>query len=323
MSVLYAVLLLVAGSVFLYYGAEYLVRGAVMLSQKAGISPLVIGLTVVAFGTSMPEMVVSASAACRGNPDIALGNIIGSNICNVGLILGLSALIRPLNNDKSLIKFDIPFLCFISLLLAGIWYMTGIINWITGCVFFAGLLFFIIRSVKVGKQNDETEVPDEAKETAKGIVAKYPLIFSILFCIGGLIGLILGGNFFVDGAVRIARMLHVSEAVIGLTLIALGTSLPELATSVVAAIKGESDIAMGNVIGSNIFNILAIMGITPLIAPVASKGITLVDMAVMLAFTFSLIPIMLIGKQTGRIKGAFLFLGYAAYIAWLAIQQGI
>lgn len=323
MSVLYAVLLLVAGSVFLYYGAEYLVRGAVMLSQKAGISPLVIGLTVVAFGTSMPEMVVSASAAWRGNPDIALGNIIGSNICNVGLILGLSALISPLNNDKSLIKFDIPYLCFISLLLAGIWYMTGVINWISGCIFLAGLLFFIIRSVKVGKQSDETEVPDEAKETAKGIVAKYPLLFSILFCIGGLIGLILGGNFFVDGAVRIARMFHVSEAVIGLTLIALGTSLPELATSVVAAIKGESDIAMGNVIGSNIFNILAIMGITPLIAPVASKGITFVDMGVMLAFTFSLIPIMLIGKQTGRIKGALLFLGYAAYIAWLAIQQGI
>ena len=323
MSIVYALFLLVAGSVLLYYGAEYLVRGAVMLSKKAGISPLVIGLTVVAFGTSMPEMVVSTSAACTGNPDIALGNIVGSNICNIGLILGLSALIKPLTTDRSLIKFDVPFLCLASLVLAGIWYFTGGVNRITGLVFFAGLIFYIVRSVKVGKQNPESDndIPDEVKETPKGIVAKYPLTFAIVFCIGGLIALILGGNFFVDGAVRIARMLHVSEAVIGLTLIALGTSLPELATSIVAAIKGESDIAIGNVVGSNIFNILAIMGVTPLIKPFISNDITKIDMAVMLAFVFALVPIMLIGKKTGRIKGFLLVLGYALYIAWLAINK--
>ena len=323
MSVLIAVLLLVAGSVLLYYGAEYLVRGAVMLSKKAGISPLVIGLTVVAFGTSMPEMVVSASAACTGSPDIALGNILGSNICNIGLIMGLSALIKPLTNDKSLIKFDIPFLCLISLALAAIWYFAGGIGRIAGMVFFAGLIFYIIRSIKIGRQSgaNEEDVPDEVKETATGIVAKYPLIFSILFCIGGLIALVLGGNFFVDGAVRIARMLQVSEAVIGLTLIALGTSLPELATSIVAAVKGESDIAVGNVVGSNVFNILAIMGVTPLIKPVAAQNITYVDFGVMLAFTFALIPILMIGKQTGRFKGFLLVLGYALYIAWLAVKQ--
>ena len=323
MSVLIAVLLIVAGSVLLYYGAEYLVRGAVMLSKRAGISPLVIGLTVVAFGTSMPEMVVSASAAFVGKADISLGNILGSNICNIGLIMGLSALIKPLKNDKSLIKFDIPFLCLISLLLAAIWYFYGVIGRIAALIFVAGIVFYVVRSIKIGRQNggNEEDIPDEVKETATGIVAKYPLCFSILFCIGGLIALILGGNFFVEGAVRIARMLHVSEAVIGLTLIALGTSLPELATSVVAAVKGESDIAVGNVVGSNIFNILAIMGVTPLITPVAAKNITCIDFGVMLAFTFALIPILMIGKNTGRFKGFLLVVGYALYIAWLAVKQ--
>lgn len=322
MSVLYAVLYLIAGSVLLYYGAEYLVRGAVMLSKKAGISPLVIGLTVVAFGTSAPEMVVSASAAWVGKSDISLGNILGSNICNIGLIMGLSALIKPLKNDKSLLKFDIPFLCLISLVLAGIWYYVGVIGRAAALLFLAGIIFYIIRSIRVGKQsNNEDDIPDEVKEKEEGVIARHPLFFSILFCIGGLIALVLGGNFFVEGAVRIARMLHVSEAVIGLTLIALGTSLPELATSLVAAIKGESEIAVGNVVGSNMFNILAIMGVTPLIAPVAAQDIKLIDFGVMLAFTFALIPIILTGKQTGRVKGFLLFLGYGLYIAWLAVNK--
>lgn len=322
MSVLYAVFYLVAGSVLLYYGAEYLVRGAVMLSKRAGISPLVIGLTVVAFGTSAPEMVVSASAAWVGKSDISLGNILGSNICNIGLIMGLSALIKPLNNDKSLIKFDIPFLCLISVILAGLWYFIGEIGRIAALFFLAGIVFYVVRSIKVGKQNgNEDDVPDEVKEKTSGIVAKYPLFFAILFCVVGLIALVFGGNCFVEGAVRVARMLHVSEAVIGLTLIALGTSLPELATSLVAAIKGESEIAVGNVVGSNMFNILAIMGVTPLIAPVAAKDITIIDFGVMLAFTFALIPILLTGKQTGRVKGLLLFLGYGLYIAWLAVNK--
>ena len=322
MSVVYAVFLLVAGSVLLYYGAEYLVRGAVMLSKKAGISPLVIGLTVVAFGTSMPEMVVSTSAACTGNPDIALGNIVGSNICNIGLILGVSALIKPLTTDRSLIKFDVPFLCLASLVLAGIWYFTGGVNRITGLVFFAGLIFYIVRSVKVGKQNPESDndIPDEVKETPKGIVARYPLTFAIVFCIGGLIALILGGNFFVDGAVRIARMLHVSEAVIGLTLIALGTSLPELATSIVAAIKGESDIAIGNVVGSNIFNILAILGVAPLIKPIYGVGISNVDMILMIALGIVLYPFMRTGMKINRFEGAALLLIYIGYTAYLIVK---
>ena len=251
MEIFIAVIQILAGSVLLYFGADYLVRGAVMLSKKAGLSSLVIGLTEVAFGTSMPEMVISLNAAVNDKPDISLGNIVGSNICNIGLILGLSALIRPLTGDRSLLKLDIPFLCVISLLLAGVCIFTGGIERIIGILFLLLLALYLFYCIKNGK-NDPEDLPDEVKEEAKGIVAKHLLV---------------------KGAVTTARMLHVSEAVIGLTLIALGTSLPELATSLVAAIKGESGIAAGNVIGSNIFNILAIMGVTPLVMPVNLSGI--------------------------------------------------
>lgn len=316
MEIFIAIIQILAGTVLLYFGADYLVRGAVMLSKKAGLSSLVIGLTVVAFGTSMPEMVISLNAAVNDKPDISLGNIVGSNICNIGLIMGLSALIRPLTGDRSLLKLDIPFLCVISLLLAGVCIFTGGIERIIGILFLLLLALYLFYCIKNGK-NDPEDLPDEVKEEAKGIVAKHLLLFAILFVGCGLGALVFGADLFVKGAVTTARMLHVSEAVIGLTLIALGTSLPELATSLVAAIKGESGIAAGNVIGSNIFNILAIMGVTPLVMPVHAQGIDGLDLGIMLAFTFALIPILLIGPRIGRIKGGVLLLGYIAYMIYL------
>jgi cation:H+ antiporter len=316
-------LLLVVGLVILTFGAELLVRFAVKLSMAARISPLVVGLTVVAFGTSAPEMVVSAQSAWRGQADIAIGNVVGSNICNVLLILGLSAIIRPLRVDRKLIRFDVPLMIGIGALL---WLLAldRDISRRDGAVLFAGIIVFTVWSVIASR-----------RETARAVDQEFDLEYApkspptpakVFGWVAGLVLslalLMFGSQLFVDGAVTIARGFGVSELVIGLTLVSLGTSMPEVATSVVASWKGEGDIAVGNVVGSNVFNILSVLGVSGLVAPdglpVAEEVLRL-DLPVMMAVFVACLPIFFTGHRIKRWEGAVFLAYYVAYTMALVL----
>lgn len=304
----------VAGIALLYYGAEYLIKGGVSIAMKLKVPALVIGLTLVAFGTSAPELVVSIDAALKGSGDISIGNVVGSNICNIALILGLSALIAPLAVQKKLLRFDLPLLVLTSILMAFFCFVSqGITRW-QGAIFFAGIVIYTLYNIYSGKK----EGADADDEVSNSKI--YPYWLSAVFVIAGLAGLVFGAKLFVNAAIFIAKAANISDAVIGLTVVALGTSLPELATSIVAAIKGEQDIAIGNVIGSNIFNILCILGIAPLISPIHAPQIVWIDLGVMLFVTLALFPVMRSGWKISRSEGAFFLLIYIAYTAHLFIK---
>ena len=314
---LIALLQLAAGSVMLYYGAEFLVAGGVKIARFFRISSLVIGLTLVAFATSAPELTVSVAAAVRGQGDIALGNVVGSNICNIALILGLSALITPLAVNRQLAKRDIWVMLAATLAFAVLGIFCGGVGRIPAAVFFAGLLLYTWRSVALSRRESGAAA---VEEVADGVITGRTAVLSLLLAALG-IGLLVGGaDCFVRGAVVFGRICGLSEAVIGLTIVAVGTSLPELATSVVAAIKGERDIAVGNVVGSNIFNILCIMGLAPLVSPLHAVGISFFDWAAMLAVTLLAVVFITTGKVISRKEGAVLLLIFAAYTAWLIIR---
>jgi len=312
MQILMPILSIVAALVLLYYGAEWLVQGGSGVALKLKVSRLVIGLTLVAFATSAPELTVSLDSALEGLDGLSLGNVIGSNICNIALILGLSSLVRPIAVNAGLLRMDMPLMIFSAVLLAvSCHYCGGVTRW-GGLVFLAlmaGFLWWQFRQAHAGGQQ---EAADEVPEVKERPVWQYLLL--ALVGLGALVG---GGKLFVNGAVAVARLLHVSETVIGLTVVAVGTSLPELATSLVAAIKGEADIAIGNVVGSNIFNILCILGITATIKPLAATGITMLDLGTMLAVSILLLPILLTGKKITRAEGAVLLGMYIAYTALL------
>lgn len=310
----------IAGIALLYYGAEFLIKGGVSIALKLKISALVIGLTLVAFGTSFPELVVSVNATLKGAGDISIGNVVGSNICNIALILGLSALISPLPVHKQLLKLDVWLMLGSVVLLAVFHYFyQGVTRW-QGGVFFAGVLTYTVWSILAGRKAEQNKSEAEKAADNDELGKELPLILSIIFVIGGLAALMFGGKLFVNAAVFAALKLGVSDAVIGLTIVALGTSLPELATSVVAAIKGEQDIAIGNVVGSNIFNVLCILGITPLISPIRSAGISMLDMLVMLGVSVLLVPIMLTGMKISRKEGGLLLLIYIGYTYYLFVK---
>lgn len=297
------------GILLLYYGAEFLVKGGVKIAYRFKISPLVVGLTLVAFGTSAPELVVSIDSALKGLGNISIGNVVGSNICNIALILGLCSMITPLNVNKQLFRLDVP-LMIISAVVLSIFCIAGSgVNRWQGAVFFAGIIAYTVYSIRFAGKNDSNseDVPENSGS----------LLLAVLLVAGGLAALICGSKLFVNSAVYIAELLKISDAVVGLTVVAVGTSLPELATSVVAAIRGEKDIAIGNVVGSNIFNILAICGITPLVAPISCPGISMVDMVMMLAVSGLLWIMMKTGFSISRKEGALLFLiccGYTVYL---------
>ena len=309
---------LIAGIALLYYGAEWLVKGGAAIAMRLAIPPLIIGLTLVAFATSAPELVVSLKAALSGFGDISIGNIVGSNICNIGLILGLAALITPLAVQKQLLKTDVPLLIVISFLLAIIGTLNDSIGWITGAFFVLLLISYIFYQVyaalKSGKINS-AEAPDEVK---KSLNIKLPI--ALLLVVFGLSALVGGAHLFVEGAVNIGKALGVSEVVIGLTVVAIGTSLPELATSTVAAIRHEDEIAIGNVIGSNIFNILGIIGVTTLVCPVPVSGLGWADWSLMLLYTILLYPLIRFSKNVNRIEGGALLAIFASYMTWLVIN---
>jgi cation:H+ antiporter len=306
------------GIILLYYGAEFLVKGGVALANRMKISPLVIGLTLVAFATSAPEMVVSIDAALKDMGDISVGNIVGSNICNIALILGLCAVITPLRVNRALFRLDVPLMILSALLFTVFyWFSTGI-NRVQALIFFLGIVAYTAWSVYASKREARRNpaLVKEAEESI-GTGKAVGVGLAVIFVAVGLAGLVGGAKLFVNSAVYLAKLLSVSDAVIGLTIVAVGTSLPELATSVVAAIKGEKDIAIGNVIGSNIFNILAIMGVAPLFRPIYAPGISWVDMGMMIFCSLALFPIMKTGGVISRREGAFLLLIYAGYTVYL------
>ncbi|MDD3886050.1 MAG: calcium/sodium antiporter [Victivallaceae bacterium] len=305
---------LLLGIALLYFGAEWLVRGGAALAAKLGVPPLIIGLTLVSFATSAPELVVSISAGLRGMGGIAAGNVIGSNICNIGLILGISALLAPLAVQRDLLRFDVPVLIAASLSLAGVIMVTGGVGRLCGGIFFMLLLGYIGVNVFFALRSRNAKIDDEVKEALDkplGVAA------SLLLVALGLAALTGGGQSLVLGASALGRLAGMSEAVIGLTIVAIGTSLPELATSVLAALKHEHDIAIGNVVGSNIFNIFGIMGLAPLIKPVEAVGVTWIDLAVMLVLTVLLVPMMRTDWRVSRFEGGVLLALYAGYMCFI------
>ena len=312
-----AILYLVLGLVLLYYGAEALVRGSSSLALRLGLSPLVIGLTVVAFGTSSPELVVSLKAGLAGQGNISVGNVVGSNICNLGLILGLCALVTPVATTSQIVRMDIPIMiavtAFATFLLSN-----GTLTRTEGTLLATLLLAYVIFSIRLARRQPADALGAEFGEAVK--VSKRGLAVDLLMAAGGLVLLVFGARFLVDGAVIIARAFGWSEALIGLTVIAIGTSLPELATSLVAAVKKEADIALGNIVGSNIFNLLGILGITAMVTPLAESGISLIDYAVMAVFALVLWPMAYHQKRITRLEGAILLAGYATYVSWLVLS---
>lgn len=306
-------LLLISGLVLLIVGAELLVRGASQLAAAAGLSSLVIGLTVVAFGTSAPEMAVSIKASLTGQADIALGNVVGSNAFNVLFILGLSALIVPLTISSQLVRLDVPVMIAVSVL-TWLFALNGVIGRIEGLILFAGIVAYTGLLLWLGREKaspEETDSPPPAK-------AKWTV--SILLVVVGLALLVLGARWLVLGAVDLARLLGVSELIIGLTLVAAGTSLPELATSVLASIRGQRDIAVGNIVGSNIFNILAVLGASAAVGPhgvqVAESALRF-DIPIMVATAIVCLPIFFTGGRISRGEGLMFLLYYFAYVAFL------
>ncbi len=306
-----------AGLTGLYFGAEWLVKGASRFACSFNIKPIVVGLTIVAFGTSMPELVTSVIASIKHSSDIAMGNVIGSNIANIGLILGLSAVVQPLRIDMNLIYREMPIVVGISVLLYFMGW-NGTLSRLEGGVLLGGIFSYTYYVYRLAlKEPDAIEL--EYKEFEELLETKNNTVTKDLFLIViGIIGLVGGAYLLVHSAIYIARVIGVSELVIGLTVIAVGTSLPELATSVIAAIRKESDISVGNILGSNIFNILAVLGVAAMIQPLQVNNASLrVDMPVMLLFSICLIPIITWKLVLTRLQGVFLLIGYGIYILWL------
>jgi cation:H+ antiporter len=307
--------MLLAGGVLLYFGAEWLVRGSVGLAQAMGVRPLVIGLTVVAYGTSAPELVVSVVAALDGKSAIALGNIIGSNVANLGLILGLAALISPPRVDRHLVLREIPVLLASALLLP-IVLRDGVISRVDGAGLLLGAAAFTGFTLRRAKQIPEAApIRQEAREEVQAEAMPGKPSKLVLIAAAGLFGLVLGGKLFVDAASGFARALGMSERLVGLTVVAVGTSLPEMAASIVAALRGHSAIAIGNIVGSNIFNILLILGGASLIAPIEGRLSSIaVDAALLLGLTAVAAVMMFGARRISRLEGMILIGCYAVFI---------
>lgn len=314
----------ILGLVFLYYGAEWLVQGAARIAMMFGLSSLVVGLTIVAFGTSAPELVVSVQANWHDHGDFALGNVIGSNICNIGLVLGIAAIIVPIVVHEEFIKRELPLLVGVSIaMVAALWDQN--VSRFEGALFVVGIIAYSAFCIHAARKNptdpnsDGDETDDD--EMAENRSQQKQLVFDIGLILVGLIILAVGANRLVAGGEYLATALGVSDAVIALTLVALGTSLPELATTVVACLKGESDMAAGNAIGSCLFNILCVLGITAIIKPVVSTSLSAIDLAVMVAFAIATHLLMRNDRELGRLDGILLLIGYVVYIVSLGFRQ--
>lgn len=296
-------------------GAEGLVRGSASMALRLGLTPLMVGLTVVAFGTSAPELIVSLKASQLGQGDIALGNVIGSNIFNIGVILGLTALICPVPVKLQIIKIDGPIMLGVALLVPLLLLDGNLISRLEGIALTSGIAGYTALLVFLARREP---APAWQVEFEEGMPRRSRhWLLDLLLMVAGLALLIAGSRLLVDSSVSVARILGVSEAVIGLTIVAAGTSVPELATSVVAAIRKEPDIAVGNIIGSNIFNILAILGVSATVMPISASGIRSFDILVMIGFSILLLPVIRSGSRLSRIEGGILLAGYVAYLILL------
>ncbi len=301
---------LLGGIILLFAGAEGLVRGSSSLALKLGISPLVIGLTIVGFATSSPELVVSIRAAIIGNSEIVLGNVIGSNIANIALILGCAALIKPLKVNVDVIRKEVPILIGVSILLIII-LIDGEVGFIDGIIFITGILVYIIVSIVIAKKekNVNAEIIYE-----KEFQSNFKTQLLILLVVIGAALLVFGANIFLKSAIALSKLFGMSDALIGLTVVAIGTSLPELITSVVASLKNKADIAIGNAVGSSIFNVLFILGVTAVIMPISARGIGHIDLGVLILTAVILLPMSFRGYKINRVEGLILLLGYILYI---------
>ncbi len=306
------VFLLILGLAILIYGGDFLVKGATKIALSLHISPLVVGLTIVAFGTSAPEMLISITSALAGSPDLTMGNVIGSNICNLALVLGITVLIGPIKVKSDSVRIDWPMAMGSSAMLYFL-VREGVITTYEGIIFICILGFYtfyiIQRSRKISKTEVEQSNPDQGET-----LSRLDLIKDILLIVIGCLGLYYGSEWFVTSAQELARHWGVSERVIGITVLALGTSLPELVTAITASLKRETDLALGNLMGSNIFNVLSILGVTSIIKEIhVSDEIINHDMLPMLGITLIILPMMLYNRKIGRIEGGVLLFIYLFY----------
>lgn len=310
---LFAIIQLAAGFALLFFGGDWLVNGGVALARRFRISPLVIGMTIVAFGTSAPELLVSMTSSIKGSAGIAMGNVIGSNIANIGLILGLTAMLCPIPTQNRKVSAN-GLVMILASLLALVFSLNNGLSRIEGLILFAGIILFTVISIRLGRTKQNTTQPD-AEPQVKEMSVLVALLLVALSCAM----LAFGADFMVDGATSIAQALGVSDKVIGLTIVALGTSLPELAASVAAALKKEMDISIGNIIGSNIFNLMCVLGVSASIRPIPFDYMQYrMDFVIMMAFSAGLIILIQPWKaqgRLGRISGIIMFAAYAIY-AW-------
>jgi cation:H+ antiporter len=305
-------LLIVLACLILFGGAELLVRGGASLALKLGLTPLLVGLTVVAFGTSMPELIVSLKAAMLGQPDIAIGNVVGSNIFNIAVILGLSAVVFPVSTHLQVLRWDAPVLVAVTLLVP-LTFLDGEVSRIEGVVLMLLAVAYTVWAVRMAKKDES--LGHEAHVDIPEIKNKGSVFADLVKIAVGLGVLVLGSRLLVDHAVIIAKSLGVSEAIIGLTIIAAGTSMPELATSVVAAFRKQSDIALGNVLGSSLFNLLFVLGGSASIHSVRTSGLQQIDLWMMIGVTVILFPMLWTGKRLNRGEGLVLVACYGVYLA--------
>ncbi|MDX1995604.1 MAG: calcium/sodium antiporter [bacterium] len=311
------VLLILAGLAALFVGGDSLVKGAARLASTLGISPLVVGLTVVAFGTSVPELLVSINAASAGVSDIALGNVLGSNITNIGLILGVSALIFPITVEWRLIRQEIPLMIIVSVVVLAM-ARDGVISQADGLLLVVGFVSFTVVSLVLASRSRivKQDIHEFSEQEHITPAAQINTVREALRLVAGIVLLGVGAGWTVDGATAVARSMGISEFIIGVTLVAFGTSLPELVASVIAAMRRESDIAIGNVVGSNIANLLAILGITASLHPIpVASNLLIFEFPVMIAFALLLVPFVLRRQVLRRPAAVLLFTSYVGFIA--------
>jgi len=313
-GILLAAAIIIGGGLLLYFGAERFISGSSAIAIKLGMTPLIIGLTIVAFGTGSPELIVGVSAAIKGRPGIAIGNIIGANIANILLILGVSSLIKPIRCSLKVIKVDIVMMIVVTLFFCNL-LIDGLITRADGIMLLVGVVayytFTITMSIK-NKDKEQAGVYQKIISKTKG-----NLRIDLLFIIGGIGLLVIGAEIFLSGILKIADTFHVNDTLLGLSIVAVGTSLPELAASIVASIKNYGEISIGNAISSNIFNILGIIGIAALIKPIDTKGVDIFDIVVLACSSIIILPLAWTKQTLSRLEGAFLLMSYIAYFYYL------